>query len=436
MNIAVVGGGLMGLVLAHRLSQQGHIVTVFECSQQLGGLATHHDYGSFIWDRFYHVILPSDTHLIKYLHEINLGNQLRWRSTSTGYYVDQKLYSISNTREFLQFPPLNLWNKLRLAFTLIYGSKIKNWQRLEQISVEEWLVKLSGRNTYEKFWQSLLLAKLGENYQRVSAVFIWSYIKRLFSARDSSLNKEQLGYVEGGYKTVFERLEKLIYAAGSCICKGVAVKRITPDTTNGLWIEHSQTKEHFDKVIFTAPVEVLQQVASPSLVQIIGDRTRIDYLGVICAVLITRKPLVPHYVVNLADSRVPFTGVIGMSSLVSLQETAGLHITYLPKYAISNDPLFQKTDAEIRQLFAPGIRYMFPHLSEDDIVTIHINRAKHVQPLQVLNYSRKVPRVTTQHKDFFVLNTSQFVNDTLNNNTVVRHVEEFLKNEHSTVWSQ
>lgn len=429
MNIAIIGGGLMGLVLAHRLTQQGHTVTIFEREQQLGGLATYHDYGAFVWDRFYHVILPSDTHLIKFLHEIGLGDKLRWRSTGTGYYVDQKLYSISNTLDFFRFPPLNFWGKARLAFTLLYGSRIKNWQELEKISVKDWLVKLSGRITYEKFWQPLLLAKLGENYKRVSAVFIWSYIKRLFSARDSSLHKEQLGYVVGGYKAVFEQLEKLIHAAGSCICTGVAVNRITPDSVNGLWLEHGCTKEHFDKVIFTAPVEILQQVAPSSLVQVSGDRTAVEYLGAICMVLITRKPLVPYYVVNLADSRVPFTGVIGMSNLVSLQETAGLHLTYLPKYVLSSDPLLQKTDTELRQLFASGIRYMFPHLREDDVVSTHINRAKHVQPLQVLNYSRKVPRITTNHKDFFVLNTSQFVNNTLNNNTVVRHVDQFTQTE-------
>ena len=69
--------------------------------------------------------------------------------------------------------------------------------------MEDWLLKLGGKSTYEKLWKPLLLSKLGENYKRISAVFIWAYIKRLFSARDSSLNKEQLGYVSGGYKTCF-----------------------------------------------------------------------------------------------------------------------------------------------------------------------------------------------------------------------------------------
>jgi protoporphyrinogen oxidase len=163
------------------------------------------------------------------------------------------------------------------------------------------------------------------------------------------------------------------------------------------------------------------------LIKVAGKCDMVEYLGVICMVLITRKPLVPYYVVNIADQRVPFTGIIGMSNLVSLQETAGFYITYLPKYVLSDDPLLQQPDDELQKLFFKGLRLMFPNLKPDDIVATHINRASKVQPLQVLNYSSLVPKVFTKHNDFFVLNSSQFVNDTLNNNTVVRHVDEFLR---------
>jgi protoporphyrinogen oxidase len=428
MNIAIVGAGMMGLTLAYRLSQRGHQVTIFESSQQLGGLTTHHDYGPFVWDRFYHVILPSDNGLIGLLREIGLGEQLRWQKTLTGFYVDQNFYSISNTIEFLQFPPLNLIDKIRLAFTFLYGSRIESWQKLEQILVEDWLLKLSGRSTYEKLWKPLLLAKLGEHYRRVSAVFIWSYIKRLFSARDSSLKKEQLGYIQGGYHTVFNRLAELIQASEGRICMGVAVEHIAPHPQGGIWVEQNGQKDHFDKVFFTGPVSILQHVVAKDLVNSAGDYELVEYLGVICMVLITRKPLIPYYVVNIADQKIPFTGVIGMSNLVSLDETAGLHLTYLPKYVLSNDSLLKQPDDEIRKLFLNGLRSMFPDLKPDDILTVHINRAMKVQPLQVLNYSHLIPKITTSSNDFFVLNSSQFVNNTLNNNTVVEHVDYFLKN--------
>jgi protoporphyrinogen oxidase len=430
MKIGIIGGGIMGLSLAYRLSQKGHKVTVFESSQQLGGLATYHDFGTFVWDRFYHVILPSDKYLIQFIKDIGLADQLRWRSTLTGCYINKKLYSISNTLEFFLFPPLTFIGKLRLAFTLLYGSRINNWQRLEKIPVEDWLLRISGKNAYEKLWKPLLLAKLGENYKRVSAVFIWSYIKRLFSARDSSLHKEQLGYIAGGYKTVFDRLANLIHAASGEIRTGVAVEYIAPHSEKGIWVESNGKKEHFDKVIFTAPVNVLQQVAAKDLVQIASDGATVEYLGVICMGLITRKALVPYYIVNVADQQIPFTGVLGMSNLVSRQETAGLHLTYFPKYVHSDDPLLKKSDEELRNLFFQGLRLMFPDLQAENIVSAHINRAMKMQPLQVLNYSQLVPKVLTEHEDFYVLNTSQFINDTLNNNTVVHHVDKFVSQFH------
>ena len=142
----------------------------------------------------------------------------------TGYYVQNKFYSISSLKDFLLFPPLGILNKIMLGYTIFYGSRIKNWRNLEKISVEDWLVKIGGRKTYEKFWYPLLLAKLGENYQKVSAVFIWSYIKRLFQARNSSAQKEHMGYVTGGYKTVFDRLEELLTEANSSILLNTSIK--------------------------------------------------------------------------------------------------------------------------------------------------------------------------------------------------------------------
>jgi protoporphyrinogen oxidase len=426
MKVGVIGGGLTGLALALRLSRQGHSVTVFERERQLGGLATYHNYGPFYWDRFYHVILPTDGFLIRFLQDIGLADSLRWQRTLTGFYVDQRFHSMSSALEFLRFPPVSLIGKIRMALTILYCSRINNWRKLERIGVATWLRRLGGRATYEKIWKPLLLAKLGENYQRVSAVFIWSYIKRMFSAREGSASKEQLGHVAGGYKTVFDRLEQSIRIAGGVLRTEVTVSLISPSVGGGLTINCENQTEHFDKVIFTSPVNVLRQVADASLVKLDDRGNEVEYLGVICMVLVTRKPLVPYYVVNIADQRIPFTGIIGMSNLVNTEETAGLHVTFLPKYVDSTNPLLRAPEAELKAKFFEGLRLMFPNLDELGIESVHINRAVKVQPLQVLNYSKLVPQVASEHPDFFVLNTSQFTHMTLNNNEVIGAVERFL----------
>ena len=426
MRIGIIGGGLMGLALAERLGSAGHRVTVYERADQPGGLATWHDFGPFTWDRFYHVILPSDTALVEFIRRIGLGGELRWRATQTGYYVERATHPLSSGLDFLKFPLLGPWSKFRLAATILYCSRIRDWRRLEGMTAEEFLVRYSGRATFEKFWKPLLLAKLGENYRRVSAVFIWTYVKRLFSARDAAAQKESLGYVSGGYRTVFTRLVERIRATGGDLRLGVEVEAVRPRAGGGIEVVSGGATEEFDKVIFTGPVSVLRAVADPALVRVPAQGD-VEYLGVLCLALVTRKPFCPYYVLNIADERVPFTGIIGMSSLVDTAETAGLHLTYLPKYVLSDDAALKRPDAEIVAEFMAGFRRMYPDFPESAIAGVHINRAIKVQPLQVLGYSSLVQAPRTRHPDFYVVNTAQFASNTLNNNEVIRSVNAFLE---------
>jgi len=427
LRIAIIGAGIMGLSLAERLSATGLQVTLFEREKQAGGLTTYHDYDHFWWDRFYHVILSSDRHLIGYLKKIGLGDRLRWSPARSGLYAKGRMYPVTSMLELLRFPLVGVLGKLRLARTILACNRVRDWRALEAVPVEEWLIGLCGRRTYEAFWKPLLLAKLGHQYTRVSAVFIWSYITRLFSTRDSSAQRNQLGYVAGGYRTVIHRLEELIRGAGGTIRLEAGIQAIEPAAQGGLTVRWNGLDEHFDKVIWTGPVDSGSPLATQGLVSIGPTSGPVEYLGVVCPVLVTRRPLLPYYTLNLADPEIPFTGVIGMSSIVPTEETGGLFLTYFPKYVPSDDQQLRVPDATVKQQFFHGLRKLFPALQDEDIVGVHINRAAKVQPLQVLHYSKRVPTVATRHQDFFVLNTSQFVNSTLNNNAVIRAVDEFVQ---------
>ena len=103
------------------------------------------------------------------LDELGLTDRLRWNVTRTGFYTDGRLYSLSNAVEFLRFPPLSLIDKARLALTILHASRLKDWQRLEQIPVTTWLERWSGARTFQRIWLPLLKSKLGENYRLASA---------------------------------------------------------------------------------------------------------------------------------------------------------------------------------------------------------------------------------------------------------------------------
>ena len=126
--------------------------------------------------------------------------------TKTGFYAGGELLSMSNTAEFLKFKPLNLLERIRLGGTIFLASKIRNWRRMEQMTVEKWLRRWSGKGAFEKVWQPLLKAKLGDAYQETSAAFIWAHTQRMYKARRSGAKKEMFGYVPGGYARIVDVL--------------------------------------------------------------------------------------------------------------------------------------------------------------------------------------------------------------------------------------
>ncbi len=83
-------------------------MTVYESSPEIGGLASAWQIGDVIWDKHYHVTLLSDSYTRNIIEEIGLGNEFEWVETKTGFYTDGELYSMSNTLEFLKFPPVGL----------------------------------------------------------------------------------------------------------------------------------------------------------------------------------------------------------------------------------------------------------------------------------------------------------------------------------------
>jgi protoporphyrinogen oxidase len=412
---AVVGGGVLGMMLAHRLRQQGRHVTLFEAAPELGGLASAWELGGVTWDRHYHVILLSDSHLRSLLAELELEDELVWKETRTGFYTDGKLFSMSNTLEFLRFPPLGLVDKLRLGWTIFYASKIRRWQRLEKILVGDWLRRWSGRRTFEKIWLPLLRAKLGENYQHASAAFIWAIIARMYAARRTGLKKEMFGYVRGGYARILDRFADLLRRDEIDIRPGRRVEKVTR-ADGQTWVETSAGREAFDGVVVTSPAPVADRIC----VGLDDDERRrlqgIRYQGIVCASLLLKNPLADYYVTNITDDWVPFTAVIETTALVDPQEVGGHRLVYLPRYVTPDDPLFEESDDTIRERFLSALERMYPHFQRADVLAFRVSRVRQVLAISTLNYAQHLPPMVTSVPGLYVVNSAHIVNGTLNVN--------------------
>ena len=421
----IVGGGLLGMTLALRLAQAGREVTLLEASDRLGGLASPWRLGDVVWDRHYHVTLKSDVHLLSLLAELGLEERLRWAETRTGFYVNSKMYSLSNTLEFLRFPPLGLLDKLRLALTIVYASRIRDWRRLEKVSVEDWLCNWSGRRTFERIWQPLLRAKLGENYRRTSAAYIWAVISRMYAARRTRLKKEVFGYVPGGYATILGRFTETLVEGGVAIRRNCAVRTVGRDDYNGRIVIEAEHGEQlsFNSVVLTVPAPVAAHLC-PEL----SDDERawlngIEYQGIVCASLLLQRPLADFYITNIIEPDVPFTAVIEMTALVDRSQFGGRSLVYLPKYLFRDDPFFSVSDQQVEESFLDALEEMYPRFDRSDVLCFRISRAPFVHPLPTLRYSERLPPMRTSVPGLHLINSAHILNGTLNVNETIRLAE-------------
>ena len=419
---AIVGGGILGCTLALRLSDRGEEVTLFEAADSIGGLASAWSLGPLTWDRHYHVTLLSDRHTRGLLRELGLEAEMQWVETRTGSYFDGQLHSVSNSIEFLKFPPLSLVDKFRLATTILYGSRLENWQRLEQIPVTDWLTRLSGRRVFERFWLPLLEAKLGEAYHETSAAFIWATIQRLYAARKSGLKREMFGYVPGGYARILERLAIVLKE------RGVEIRLQSPveAVRGGPSVTCAGIEEGFDRVVLTAPTPVIANVVEGLTEDEISALDSVRYQGIVCASLLIEQPLADFYLTYLHDPA-PFTAVVEMSAFVDPSEFGGRSLVYLPKYCSPDDPLLGESDDYIRSRFLEALSRLYPDFDPSGVVAFRVSRVRRVFAVSTIGYSSRIPPFDTSISGVHVVTSAQICNGTLNVNETIELAERGLR---------
>lgn len=422
----VVGGGALGLTLALRLAENGRKVTLLEASDRLGGLADAWQVGALTWDRHYHVTLLSDSYLRGLLGDLGLADELVWGSTRTDFYMNGRFDPLNNAIDYLKFPPLGLIDKMRLAATILYASRIDNSRRLEKIAIEDWLTRLSGRRTYEVIWKPLLRAKLGENYKKASAAFIWAIIRRLYAARRSGLKTEMFGYIDGGYARVFKRFSQVLQEKGVELATGTPVRRVA---ANGrmLSVETPKGVRTFDRVVVTTAAPLAVRMCAGLQPEETAKLNGILYQGIICASVVMSRPLRGAYLTYIADETVPYTAVIEMSALADRDKQLGGHsLIYLPRYVGSGDPMFEMSDNDIEASFLPALLRMYPEVSRADITAFKVSRVRQVLAISTLNYSEKLPSITTSIPGLSIVNSAHIINGTLNVNETIKLAHDSL----------
>lgn len=404
-SIAVVGGGIGGLAAAYWLAKAGARVTVYEASDQLGGLGTFFQYRNVSLEKFYHCMLPSDRHLLGLLHELHLEDQIYWKETSFGFMRGGQLYGLNTPLELLRFSPLSLVDRIRVGFTGLWGS-ICSSKGLDDVTCVEWLSRFSGRRAFETFWKPMLQAKFGDRYHEVPALWFWTR----FNREKGGGKRECKGYIRGGYRCIIEALAESIKAYGGTIRLQAPMEKLDITEDGQLMISVSQDiPKMFDRIVVTAPIFSLCKAMVNSRLASVAEKVnpKIDMQGVVNAVLMLRRGFTKHYWVAAIDEEIPFQGIVESTTLLEKTDTAGVHLIYLMNYVHRTEARFHQSDTEILGSYMTGLKKLFPELQDKDVIDRFVFRAPFVEPLYTTGYQQRKPPMVLVPRKLYLATTTQ-----------------------------
>lgn len=421
MHVGIIGGGILGITLGYHLSKAGVRVTIFEASDTLGGLAGPIQMDGYNIDRFYHAILTSDANLARLFEDLSITDQYRYREAKTAFYHQGHLYPMTNIKEFLTFPPLGWIDRFRLGLTIVYAKLVRDWHKLESISVEKWLKRIGGKRTFDTIWRPLLRAKFDGGFEDTPATYIWARLNRVSSTRKGADQKEMAGHLIGGYITLIEAMAERIRAEGGVVHLSSPVQEIVVRDGELKGVRTPNGTLEFDAVVATLQTPLFLRLA-PGLSAGYRDQLgRTQYLGIVCPLLVLDRPLTGYWTLNITDDRIPFTGVIETTSYIDPKYVGGHHLVYLPKYTLPNSPWFKMSDDEVRETWLKYLEQMFPDFRRESVKHMFVHRERLVEPIHPLNGVDQIPSVQTPVKHLYLANTGQIYPELTNGESVTRH---------------
>jgi len=412
-KIAVIGGGIAGLTAAYELIKGGADITLYEKEETLGGLASSFPLDNNFLERYYHFICLNDKPYLGMLNEMGLGSLLRWRLTKMGQFYNGRLYLFGDPWDLLFFRPLSWADKLRfgLGIMVIKSQPSYAWRKIEDKTVEEWLVGRFGRPTYEALHKPLVEMKFGPYASNLSAAWMWARIHRLGKSRTRLLQLEKLGYLEGGTHVLVSALANRIRTMGGRIMTGRAVQRIIVDKGQAQALIYNGEQINYDAVLSTIPIPYLLQMLVGPGSELLTNLSHIESIGVMCLVLRLKQPFSRFFWTNISDSRIRVAGVIEYSNLNRGACQNGDRIVYLPQYLPSDSRRYALSDDEIFSEYLTYLKLIRPGFDLNWVKDWWVFRDQYAQPICTVGFTKQVAGIKSPVKGLYITDSHQLYPD-------------------------
>ena len=422
VKTVVIGAGAMGLAVAYHALKAGHEVDVVEADRVAGGMAAHFDFDGLSIERFYHFVCKGDQPTFALMDELGIGDAMRWRPTSMGYWTEGALHRWGDPISLLRFPHLDLVSKLRYGAQAFLTTRRRSFDDIENVSARAWIERGAGARVYERMWRRLMELKFYEHADEVSAAWMATRVRRVGTSRRSLL-QEELGFIEGGSQTLVAALVAAIERMGGRIHLVCPAERVVSADGRVTGVVARGGTIAADAVVSTMPTPLVARMI-PDLPEATKARyAAIRNIGVVCVVHKLTKSVSPHFWVNVADETMDIPGLIEFSNLRPVGDT----VVYVPYYMPTTNPKFTQSDEALVAESFGYLKRINPAITDRDRIASTVGRLRHAQPLCEPGFAAKIPPIRTEIAGLQVADTCYYYPEDRGISESVRLAAEMAK---------
>jgi protoporphyrinogen oxidase len=404
LKVVVIGAGVMGLAAAYQALLDGYEVDIVEASADPGGMAAHFDFGGISIERFYHFVCKTDYPTFELLTDLGIVDKMRWVPTTMGFFSQGKLNHWGDPISLLRLPGVSLISKLRYGLFVFACTHRDHWPALENRSARDWITRWCGRDIYDRFWHPLLDFKYYEYASNISAAWIWTRIRRVGKSR-KNIMQEELGYIDGGSKTLVDALLNAIAQRAGRLHLNTPVKQVISEDGRVIGVNTNGRFFPAGEVISTVPIPLIPGMVPQLPPELKARYQSIHSIGVICVIFRLKRSVSPHFWVNIADDGIEIPGIIEFSNL---RNVGGDAIVYVPYYMPITTAKFSWPDDRLCEEALSCLQRINPTLGREDIIDVKVARLRHGQPICEPGFAAKIPPIQTPIQGLQIADTCYY----------------------------
>lgn len=391
-----------------------------------GGMASCIDFQGARLEKHYRHIFRSDKYAIDLINELNLSDSLKWHETQMAYYSKDGLYKFGTPVSLIKYKPLTLQEKIMFGKSFFKLKKIKKYKDIECYTAEEWLKKECGESVYKKIWEPLLLTKFGNRKNEVSMAWLWGKIK--LRGTSSTIKGEKLGYIDGSFDELTQKLKKYLESKDCKILLNTAVNKVVKKNEK-FDVITEDSSSLYDFVVSTVSYNSANKIFESELTN--DEIEKMNLVKYTCAktlCICSKKQLTPYYWINIGDSNVPFGGIIEHTNMIEKERYNKYHIIYISNYMNKDDEMYKMTKEELFNKYFGYIKEINGNIEKSDIVSILCFEEDDAQPIICKSYSQNILDIKLEAKGLFFGNMAQIYPEDRGLNYAIRMGYDIAQN--------